>query len=412
MLGPPSWNEEVETISLVSSMMTTSWPVSPLYLTISNVSLGLASASLLTYFQDCSRLFSRSGQDSPRPRYLSTLHLGLAALHLQLTPPDTRNKYYVMYWAIICQRPLMLRLVQKFPKSFSFGEAALLSQALLLTLTAAVMSLFSLDKISTRVLALELATKLRSLEEKFRPVKPVVFGLVSLWAGLVILSLALVALYNSQGWQVNTRTRKIFHAAIVMVYVSGLLWSPFLLLLSSYALLMVMLGLEILRVSHLFPPLSNFLTDKLRKFTDEKDGGVLILTNIYLLVGMSLPLWLDPGLTSHYDSQSAHFTLYTGLLSVGVFDTMAAVIGSSMGRIRWNLSSGRTLEGSLAGILSTLVTVFLLGKVEGVVLPSPTNVFISSCMVMMFEALSSQVDNLCLPLVMLISTNVCTLLSI
>ena len=399
-------------VSLLTNIMTSTWPVSPLYLSVSNVSKGLATASLVTYFQDFNRVFSNSEYEGPR--YLSTLHLGLAALHLQLSPPDSRTKCYVMYWAIISLRPLMLRLVQRFPQSFSFGEAALVSQAVLLSLSASVMSLLSLEKVSTRALALELAAKLNTLEEKFRSVEPAVVRLVTVWAGLVLLSLAVVALYNSRRWVVTTRTRKVFHVAIVMVYISGLTWCPLLLLLASLALLLLMLGLEALRVSQLFPPVSNFLTEKLRRFTDEKDGGALILTNIYLLVGMSLPLWLDPSLTitSHYHAQPAHFTLYSGLLSVGVFDTVAAVVGSWLGRTRWTITSSRTLEGSLAGLLLTLATVFLLGRLTGVVLPSGANILISSGLVMICEALSSQVDNLCLPLVMLISTNICTLLGI
>ena len=399
-------------VSLLTNLMTSSEPASPVFLSVCNVSKGLATASLFTYFQDFNRVFSRSEYEGPR--YLSTLHLGLAAVHLQLTPPDTRYKYYVMYWAIISLRPLVLRLVQKFPQSFSYGEAALVSQAVLLSLSAAVMSLLTLDKISTRALALQLANKLDTLEEKFGSVEAAVVRLLAVWAVLVLLSLAVVALYNHQGWWVTTRTRKIFHVAIVMVFLSGLTWCPLLLLLSTYGLLVVMLGLETLRVSELFPPVSRYLTERLRRFTDEKDGGALILTNIYLLVGMSLPLWLDPALSlsSHYHRQPAHFSLYAGLLSVGVFDTVAAVVGSTLGRTRWTRTSARTLEGSLAGLLATITSVLLLGALAGVVLPSSANILISSCLVMMFEALSSQVDNLCLPLVMLISTNACTILGI
>ena len=41
------------------------------------------------------------------------------------------------------------------------------------------------------------------------------------WALLSALSVGVVALYNSRGWPVNTRTRKIFHLAILLVYTSG-----------------------------------------------------------------------------------------------------------------------------------------------------------------------------------------------
>ncbi len=41
------------------------------------------------------------------------------------------------------------------------------------------------------------------------------------WALLACLSVAVVALYQARGWSVNTRTRKIFHLAVVLVYLSG-----------------------------------------------------------------------------------------------------------------------------------------------------------------------------------------------
>ena len=53
-----------------------------------------------------------------------------------------------------------------------------------------------------------------------------------------------------------------------------------------------MLGLETVREGGLFHPLSCSPSLTLRRLTDEKDGGPLILTNIYLLAGMSLLLSL------------------------------------------------------------------------------------------------------------------------
>ena len=42
-------------------------------------------------------------------------------------------------------------------------------------------------------------------------------------------------------------------------------------------------------------------------------------------MGLSLPLWSDPGPVSVFASSSLN--LYSGLISVGVADTAAAVIG-------------------------------------------------------------------------------------
>jgi hypothetical protein len=41
------------------------------------------------------------------------------------------------------------------------------------------------------------------------------------WALLACLSVAVVTVYQAKGWSVNTRTRKIFHLAVVLVYLSG-----------------------------------------------------------------------------------------------------------------------------------------------------------------------------------------------
>ena len=107
--------------------------------------------------------------------------------------------------------------------------------------------------------------------------------------------------------------------------IQGNLSLTHLLLVASYAALGLMLGLEMLRVSELIPLVSTFLTQRLRPFLDTKDSGRLILTNIYLLIGLSLPLWTDPGPVSVFASSSLN--LYSGLISVGVADTAAAVIG-------------------------------------------------------------------------------------
>ena len=226
----------------------------------------------------------------------------------------------------------------------------------------------------------------------------------------MIMSVAVVGVYNSKGWKVSTSTRKIFHLAIVMVYWSGLQQCHLLLLMSSYAALALMLGLEILRVSQLFPVISRYLTSKLTPFLDSKDGGQLILTNVYLLVGMSLPLWLDPAPVAA--GGSSRLQLYCGLIAVGVADTAAAVLGSAVGRIRWSAASGRTVEGSCAALVSSWLTVLLLSQLGGVVVTSWTAVMAAIAAVVVTEAFSCQVDNLTLPLVMVSVLNLAELLHI
>ena len=187
------------------------------------------------------------------------------------------------------------------------------------------MKILTIKKWTTRDLALELARSLGWVEESLMLNRTMVMLLLFTWSLLVLASVAVVGLYSSRGWVVTTGTRKLFHVAILLVYTSGLQLCHLLLLVSSYAALALMLGLEMLRVSELIPLVSTFLTQRLRPFLDTKDSGRLILTNIYLLMGLSLPLWSDPGPVSVFASSSLN--LYSGLISVGVADTAAAVIG-------------------------------------------------------------------------------------
>lgn len=117
---------------------------------------------------------------------------------------------------------------------------------------------------------------------------------------------------------------------------------------------------------------------------------------------MSLPLWLDPGPAAG----TPRLQLYCGLIAVGVADTAAAVIGSAVGRIRWTAASGRTVEGSCAALVSSCMTVLLLSQLGGVAVSSWAAVMTSIAAVVVTEAVSSQVDNLTLPLIMLSVLNV------
>ena len=72
-------------------------------------------------------------------------------------------------------------------------------------------------------------------------------------------------------------------------------------------------------------------------FKDGQDEGLTILTPIYLLTGISLPLWLNlvgsSSSSSLFDSSQNIAAALAGVLSIG--DTFANVGGSKFGLHKW-----------------------------------------------------------------------------
>lgn len=201
--------------------------------------------------------------------------------------------------------------------------------------------------------------------------------------------------------------RKVFHLAAGLVYATGILWSPGLLSLASIALLLLFITLEWIRRRG--PKvLVHCLNEALDPFRDERDSGELIFTPIALLVGLSLPLWwllsqppkdTTVELDKICDATKLHPSVWSGVLSIAVGDSMAALVGRAWGRLRWP-GTHRTLLGSTASLLSQLAVWTPIARLEGTRWSSGFLPILSGVLT---EAYVGHIDNLVVPLVVQIT---------
>ena len=73
--------------------------------------------------------------------------------------------------------------------------------------------------------------------------------------------------------------------------------------------------------------------------TDYRDNGKLVLTPIYLVFGLSAPIWFDLMRFGEIKLSS-----FAGLASVGIGDSFASIVGKKYGRSRI-FRDGKSVEG-------------------------------------------------------------------
>lgn len=355
---------------------------STVYITCSKTAVALATAAMLVYWLDFIKVRSEVTKNRMTFPMLIVTIAGFTMM--------ARNEGFSMCIAgvlTVSFRPLLLKLLRTFPQSFTFGEGVLVIQGALLILTATCISHYN-DP------AYLLHQGLNFSHHCLATMKTSIL-LLTWWAALSLGAISVVAVYNANAWPVGTKTRKIFHLAVILVYIPGLALDPLLLYAASLGATGLMLVLESLRWSSVSPSIADILNNALAGFTDSKDSGSLILTHIYLLIGVSLPLWVWP----HPLTAPSPLPLYAGVLSVGVADSAASIVGSRWGTIKW-FGSDKTVEGSVGAVFATLGVALVLEKMHFLAVSSRIKVALSVVATVIVEASTDQVDNFTLPLVM------------
>ncbi|KXJ11908.1 Dolichol kinase [Exaiptasia diaphana] len=217
------------------------------------------------------------------------------------------------------------------------------------------------------------------------------YYLVGYWSCIVLLSIMIVVSKNWNNTQTTTVTRKYFHVLAIAVFLPGIMLESKLTHLAASVALAAFIFIEYVRLGRI-EPFGDLIHHSLQVFLDEKDSGNVILTHVYLLFGCAIPIWLYPV----YPERSSALAMYSGVLSLGVGDTLASLVGKKYGQNNWP-GSNKTLEGTMAGLMAQFIFIGLLSRtgVVRVVNWVATALCVAACSLL--EAWTSQIDNLVLP---------------
>lgn len=173
------------------------------------------------------------------------------------------------------------------------------------------------------------------------------FQLIGYWAVCLVVLVPFVAFISSRLALRNIVARKLFHLVAVLMLGPASLIDASMLSLSYGVALSSLVLVECMRALAL-PPFGHSIAAYMRSFIDHRDGGRVILTHLYLLLGCALPLWLASS-----SSRTSKVAVNAGVLALGVGDAMGAIVGSSIGKR--TIFGSKTVEGCAAVFISMML---------------------------------------------------------
>ncbi|KAF9048592.1 hypothetical protein BJ165DRAFT_1526030 [Panaeolus papilionaceus] len=184
--------------------------------------------------------------------------------------------------------------------------------------------------------------------------------------------------------------RKFFHGLAVLMFVPGVAVDPAFTHLSFSAAFALFIFAEYIRYFAIWP-FGASVHLFMNEFLDHRDGGTAILSHFYLLTGCAGSVWLEG---------SSHLLQFTGILTLGLGDAAASLVGRRLGVHKWSPTTNKTVEGSVGFVVAVFVPTVLL-RLFGHAEPFSTVRYVLVVVLSsILEALSDQNDNLTLPLYM------------
>lgn len=215
------------------------------------------------------------------------------------------------------------------------------------------------------------------------------YFLLIFWLCNVLASVGFGIFVNAIG-RSSTIHRKFFHLTVSLIYLSGIHYDHDFVWLCGWMMFCVFVIVEVLRFFEV-PPWKQTLNNFLLAMKDEQDSK-LLLTPIFLLLGVFLPLFLSP------NEQSPHLYHLAGVAATGVGDSVAAIVGSQWGKTKWPRQK-KSVEGSTAMAVATTIFLLLARPFCAPPLPSCAHIVFVSLILSAVEAVTVNIDNIVLPTV-------------
>ncbi|CAM0946961.1 unnamed protein product [Alopecurus aequalis] len=221
-------------------------------------------------------------------------------------------------------------------------------------------------------------------------------ALCAYWICVIYMSVRRFYSISKQSKTERILLRKYYHLVAVLIFSPAVIFQPAFLDLAFGAAFGVFLILEMIRVWEVYP-LGRTVHKFMNAFTDHRDSEILIISHFSLLLGCALPKWMSSGFN---DRPLAPFA---GILSLGIGDTMASMIGYKYGVLRWSKTGKKTIEGTAAGITSVLaacsILVSLLASSGYILSQHWLSLSVAVTLSLLLEAYTTQLDNAFIPLV-------------
>ncbi|ANZ76113.1 BA75_02677T0 [Komagataella pastoris] len=178
--------------------------------------------------------------------------------------------------------------------------------------------------------------------------------------------------------------RKIWHFTILIILSYPLSVDPSFCVIALGGVFGLFLVIEILRSTEM-PPFGQILSRNLERFQDERDKrGNITISYLYLVLGIVLPVMFD-------GSSCA------GLVSLGLGDAMASLVGKHYGLVKWP-GSNKSVEGTFAFIVVTFLGLSAARTFFGYQFSWEIS-FIAAALAGVLEGISDFNDNIIIPLV-------------